>query len=179
VDQTGSAGETHRPRSESASRGPPQPGSTAQVHLTSTADLFSSRRLAAAFVYSATWRGRFVYRPFRNVSWQSAWMDQAELRAQYTALLDRVRDDERVLGVVLSGSQARQGTATERSDYDVLIVVADDQGLTSPQRPDLSQGSTSPSTRYRCSASMLFRAASSHGTDTPTRTATSRSTLRV
>jgi predicted nucleotidyltransferase len=54
-------------------------------------------------------------------------MDQAELQAKYTALLDRVRNDERVLRVVLSGSQARQGTATERSDYDVLIVVADDQ----------------------------------------------------
>ena len=54
-------------------------------------------------------------------------MDQAKLRADYRALLDRLRDDERVVGVVLSGSQARQGMATERSDFDVLIVTADDQ----------------------------------------------------
>jgi predicted nucleotidyltransferase len=54
-------------------------------------------------------------------------MTEADLRAEYTALLDRMRDDDRVLGMVLSGSQARQGMATERSDFDVLIVVADDQ----------------------------------------------------
>jgi len=54
-------------------------------------------------------------------------VDQAKLRADYRALLDRLRDDERVVGVVLSGSQARQGMATERSDFDVLIVTADDQ----------------------------------------------------
>lgn len=54
-------------------------------------------------------------------------MDQEELRAGYAALLDRLRDDDRVLGVMLTGSQARLGMATDRSDYDVLIVVDDDQ----------------------------------------------------
>ena len=37
-----------------------------------------------------------------------------------------MRIDDRVVGVVLSGSQARPGMATERSDFDVLIVTADD-----------------------------------------------------
>ena len=37
-----------------------------------------------------------------------------------------MRNDDRVVGVVLSGSQARPGMATERSDFDVLIVTADD-----------------------------------------------------
>ncbi|GAA1854461.1 nucleotidyltransferase domain-containing protein [Microlunatus capsulatus] len=53
-------------------------------------------------------------------------MDQRELRRQYTDLLDRLRADDWVLGVVLSGSQARAGTATERSDYDVLVVARDE-----------------------------------------------------
>jgi predicted nucleotidyltransferase len=54
-------------------------------------------------------------------------VSQAELREQFDALVERLSKDERVLGVVLSGSRARHGTATRWSDYDVLIVVADGQ----------------------------------------------------
>ncbi|MFF8959463.1 hypothetical protein [Streptomyces sp. NPDC014894] len=44
---------------------------------------------------------------------------------EYAALLGRTRRDRRVLGLVLTGSRAREGTATEGSDYDVYIVAAD------------------------------------------------------
>lgn len=39
------------------------------------------------------------------------------------ALLERVRDDTNVAGLVLTGSGARQGTATSRSDVDVYVVL--------------------------------------------------------
>jgi predicted nucleotidyltransferase len=45
---------------------------------------------------------------------------------EYAALLARAEADARVLGVILSGSQAREGTATTHSDYDVLLIVSDD-----------------------------------------------------
>lgn len=54
-------------------------------------------------------------------------MDQHRLRAEYAAMLDRLGRDDRVLGVMLSGSQAREGMATERSDYDVLVIAGDGQ----------------------------------------------------
>ncbi|MET9293302.1 hypothetical protein [Streptomyces sp. NPDC003077] len=43
----------------------------------------------------------------------------------FSAFCARMRTEQRVLGVVLSGSQAREGMATERSDHDVLVVVED------------------------------------------------------
>ncbi|MFI1825265.1 hypothetical protein ACH41E_02260 [Streptomyces sp. NPDC020412] len=56
---------------------------------------------------------------------------------EYAALLNRVRRDRRVLGLVLSGSRARAGVATERSDYDVYLVVEDGAGpLTALARRD-------------------------------------------
>ncbi|NGN67917.1 nucleotidyltransferase domain-containing protein [Streptomyces sp. A7024] len=41
-------------------------------------------------------------------------------------MLRRVTGDDRVAGVVLTGSRARAGAATERSDYDVLLVARGD-----------------------------------------------------
>lgn len=50
----------------------------------------------------------------------------ASAEEEFAALLARVQDDPRVVGVVLSGSHARQGMATEHSDYDVALVANDD-----------------------------------------------------
>ncbi|WP_328991910.1 nucleotidyltransferase domain-containing protein [Kribbella sp. NBC_01245] len=47
---------------------------------------------------------------------------------EFAALVGRVEGDAGVVGVVLSGSRAREGTATEYSDYDVLLVVGDEVG---------------------------------------------------
>ncbi|WP_405140509.1 hypothetical protein OG589_26475 [Sphaerisporangium sp. NBC_01403] len=44
---------------------------------------------------------------------------------EFAALVARVRADPAVVGAVLSGSQARRGMATGRSDYDVYLVTAD------------------------------------------------------
>ncbi|WP_149831243.1 hypothetical protein [Streptomyces tailanensis] len=43
----------------------------------------------------------------------------------YEALLDRVTDDPAVVGLVLKGSHAHDGMATEHSDHDVYVVLAD------------------------------------------------------
>jgi predicted nucleotidyltransferase len=44
-------------------------------------------------------------------------------------LLERVRADEGALGVVLFGSQARGHALDDRSDYDVVVVTADEAAL--------------------------------------------------
>ncbi|MEV6110829.1 hypothetical protein AB0M28_39975 [Streptomyces sp. NPDC051940] len=44
----------------------------------------------------------------------------------YEALLDRIADDPRIAGAVLSGSQARDGMAGEHSDHDVYLIAEDD-----------------------------------------------------
>ncbi|MGW1280924.1 hypothetical protein ACWD4V_28750 [Streptomyces tsukubensis] len=44
---------------------------------------------------------------------------------EYAALLNRVRRDRRVLGLVLTGSRTREELATEHSGYDVYLVVED------------------------------------------------------
>jgi hypothetical protein len=48
-------------------------------------------------------------------------------------LLDRIEEAYRPLDVILYGSQAR-GEATEQSDWDIKVIVADDapEGLLSP-----------------------------------------------
>jgi predicted nucleotidyltransferase len=50
------------------------------------------------------------------------------LNAEAQAALDEVlaRDDPSILGIVLSGSAARTGMATERSDVDVFVVLTDE-----------------------------------------------------
>jgi hypothetical protein len=45
----------------------------------------------------------------------------------YAELLDRARADPGVLGLILSGSQAR-GAATAHSDFDVYVIVPDRDG---------------------------------------------------
>ena len=44
---------------------------------------------------------------------------------EFTELRARAEADGRVLGVVLTGSRAREGMATRHSDYDVLLVTDD------------------------------------------------------
>jgi len=50
------------------------------------------------------------------------------LSREAQAALDEVlaRDDPSILGIVLSGSAARAGMATERSDVDVFVVLTDE-----------------------------------------------------
>ncbi len=57
------------------------------------------------------------------LAWLGDLMTAAE---EFAALLTRCESDARVLGVILSGSQARAGAATAHSDYDVLLVVTDE-----------------------------------------------------
>ncbi|MER6913578.1 hypothetical protein ABT354_18070 [Streptomyces sp. NPDC000594] len=44
----------------------------------------------------------------------------------YAALLARVTNDPAVVGLVLKGSHAHDGMATEHADHDVYVVVAED-----------------------------------------------------
>ncbi|GGK01050.1 hypothetical protein GCM10011583_35590 [Streptomyces camponoticapitis] len=46
--------------------------------------------------------------------------------AEFTDFITRASASPGVLGLVLSGSQARQGMATARSDHDVYVITADD-----------------------------------------------------
>ena len=62
-------------------------------------------------------------------------------RGVFDALLRAAGDDARVVGVVLTGSAARAGMATVRSDYDVYVVVDDgapDDGSDADAAPLLS-----------------------------------------
>lgn len=45
---------------------------------------------------------------------------------EYEAFVDRATADPDVVGLVLKGSHAHESTATERSDHDVYLVLADD-----------------------------------------------------
>ncbi|MER5217048.1 hypothetical protein ABT063_42605 [Streptomyces sp. NPDC002838] len=49
-----------------------------------------------------------------------------ELPLSYDAFLARAADDPAVVGLVLKGSQAHDGMATEHSDHDLYVVLADD-----------------------------------------------------
>jgi hypothetical protein len=62
------------------------------------------------------------------------------LNRQAQAALDVVlaREDPTIIGVVLSGSAARPGMATEHSDVDVFVVRADES----------AQGRTTSRSRY-------------------------------
>ncbi|MEO3812262.1 hypothetical protein ABGB17_24965 [Sphaerisporangium sp. B11E5] len=56
---------------------------------------------------------------------------------EFDAFLGRVLADARVLGVVLSGSRAREGMATARSDFDVYVVSGDGtEGVAAEARRD-------------------------------------------
>jgi predicted nucleotidyltransferase len=48
---------------------------------------------------------------------------------EFRSLIARIRLDSRVIGLVLTGSHAHVGAATERSDYDVLIIGSDEEDL--------------------------------------------------
>ncbi len=55
------------------------------------------------------------------------WPESPELPALHE-LHGRVLHDPNVVGVVLTGSQARRGMATDRSDVDVYVVLAEPDG---------------------------------------------------
>ncbi|GAA5037498.1 putative nucleotidyltransferase [Thermocatellispora tengchongensis] len=55
-------------------------------------------------------------------------MTGVSAREEFDALLARIRPDPAVVGAVLSGSQARPGMPTPRSDYDVYLITADAAG---------------------------------------------------
>jgi hypothetical protein len=44
---------------------------------------------------------------------------------EFTDFCERMAADERVLGVILAGSMAREGAATVHSDYDVCLIAAE------------------------------------------------------
>ncbi|MFC0628975.1 aminoglycoside 6-adenylyltransferase [Kribbella deserti] len=74
---------------------------------------------------------------------------------EFAALLTRSTADARILGVILSGSQAREGTATTYSDYDVLLVVedaAETQFTAEHRRDSRLDVSTIPLTEFRTHA---------------------------
>lgn len=52
-------------------------------------------------------------------------MDGIAAEAEFRALLAIVEADPSIVGAVLSGSRAREGMATDRSDHDVYLVAAD------------------------------------------------------
>lgn len=54
------------------------------------------------------------------------WPESPELPALHE-LHGRVLHDPNVVGVVLTGSQARRGMATDRSDVDVYVVLGDEE----------------------------------------------------
>lgn len=49
-----------------------------------------------------------------------------ELPLSYDAFLARAADDPAVVGLVLKGSHAHDGMATEHSDHDLYVILADD-----------------------------------------------------
>ncbi|ETK30953.1 hypothetical protein [Microbispora sp. ATCC PTA-5024] len=54
---------------------------------------------------------------------------------EFSALVARIRADPAVAGAVLSGSRARRGMATHRSDYDVYVITGGD-GTVAEERRD-------------------------------------------
>jgi len=74
---------------------------------------------------------------------------------EFAAFQARIAADARVLGAVLSGSQARPGAATRYSDYDVILVAADDDvdDLAGEARHDAQLDvSIAPLTKFRTEA---------------------------
>lgn len=69
---------------------------------------------------------------------------------EFTDFVARASASPDVVGLVLSGSRARQGMATVRSDHDVYVITADNRAATSPDTsPDTSADTsavTSPAT---------------------------------
>src|SRR5262249_53287889 len=59
---------------------------------------------------------------------------------EFAVFCERMAADDRVLGVVLAGSMAREGAATVHSDYDVLLIAAD--GMTSALSGESRRDST-------------------------------------
>ncbi len=63
------------------------------------------------------------------------------IEEEFAALCARTEADARVLGMVLTGSRACEGAATRHSDYDVLLVVDEEQhGLKEEEQHGLKEG---------------------------------------
>jgi hypothetical protein len=55
----------------------------------------------------------------------------------FDQLVQRAQQEPAVAGLILSGSQARAGLATERSDYDVYLITDDDAAWADRRSRDL------------------------------------------
>ncbi|WP_329378376.1 hypothetical protein [Streptomyces sp. NBC_01716] len=65
----------------------------------------------------------------------------AEVSAEFTDFVSRASASPDVVGLVLSGSRARHGMATARSDHDVYVITADDR---TGVPPAVAEGRRSP-----------------------------------
>ncbi|MGI5159771.1 hypothetical protein [Microbispora sp. CA-102843] len=61
-------------------------------------------------------------------------MTDTSAQGEFAALLARISADSTIIGAVLSGSQARQGMATHRSDYDIYLIAADSKAAGEERR---------------------------------------------
>lgn len=65
-------------------------------------------------------------------------MDHPSHSPQLSSLIERAEADPNVVGLVLTGSQARRGMATEQSDIDVYVVLAvSDDGWRTTRSADI------------------------------------------
>ncbi|MDO8512637.1 MAG: hypothetical protein Q7S57_05150 [bacterium] len=51
-------------------------------------------------------------------------IDQLKAKSAYDAYLEKARNDDRIIGVILGGGRGK-GAASENSDYDVILVTTD------------------------------------------------------
>lgn len=80
---------------------------------------------------------------------------------EFTDFVARASASPDVVGLVLSGSRARQGMATARSDHDVYVITADGHTATSPASPPaVGEGLRSPALDVMPLSLSAFR---SHG----------------
>ena len=66
-----------------------------------------------------------------------AWKDHMTSSHAFDDFVIRVHRDFAVVGLILSGSQARAGMATERSDYDVYLITDGDSAWAGARSQDL------------------------------------------
>ncbi|HEX4254846.1 MAG TPA: hypothetical protein VH089_07145 [Streptosporangiaceae bacterium] len=57
----------------------------------------------------------------------------------FDQLVQRAQQDPAVVGLILTGSRARPGLATERSDYDVYVITDGDPAWPSTRSPGLDE----------------------------------------
>jgi len=53
-------------------------------------------------------------------------IDQQKAKEEYELYLEKAKNDKRILGITLGGGRGK-GVSSENSDYDVILVTADDE----------------------------------------------------